>query len=206
MSVRKLGFVLSLSLLSAGSALAVPVNVTLNKPATLDGLFGVLRPGSGWTANPVDPAGAIDDGVFRPESTVWNEGSIWWDADVDGSANNTITIDLEGEYAITGIITQADNNDNYNIEYFDPFLGSWQELGYWGATCCYGLTTRPNGDQVTPLPISFNASAIRLSAFGGDGFYAYSEFEAFGEPVPEPATVTLMAAGVVGVLRRRRRS
>jgi hypothetical protein len=204
MSRGKLGVALSLSLLFASSALAVPTNVTLNKPATLSGVFGVLRPASGWASNPVDPAGSIDDGVFRPESTVWNEGSIWWDASVAGSERNTITIDLQGPYAITGIITQADNNDYYNIEYFDPLLGSWRELGAWGPTCCFGLTTRPSGDQVTPYGINFNASAIRLSAFGGDDFFAYSEFQAFGEPIPEPATAALMAAGLAGLVRRRR--
>jgi len=204
MSTKRVFVVLGPVLLSAASAFAIPFNVTLNKPATLDGIFGVLRPGSGWDANPVDPPGSIDDGVFRPESTVWNEGSIWWDASVEGSESNTITIDLLGNYAISGIITQADNNDNYMIEYFDPYLGTWQPLGYWPPIGGFGLTTRPNADQVTPLPINFTASAVRLSAFGGDDYFSYSEFQAFGVSVPEPSTILLLGAGLLLVRRRVR--
>jgi hypothetical protein len=31
------------------------------------------------------------------------------------------------------------------------------------------------------------ASGFRIDAFGGDQFYSVSEFQAIGEPVPEPA-------------------
>jgi len=204
MWTKRLLLSLGPALLMATSAFAIPFNVTLNKPATLAGVFGVLRPASGWATNPVAPAGSIDDGVFRPESTTWNDGSIWWDATVAGSGNNTITIDLQGAYNITGIITQADNNDDYEIDYFNPYLSSWVGLGYWPAIGGWGLTTRPYPDQVTPYPISFTASEIRLSAFQGDGYYSYSEFEAFGEPVPEPSTVVLLGAGLVAAGRRLR--
>lgn len=35
----------------------------------------------------------------------------------------------------------------------------------------------------------FEAMAFRIDAFGGDEFYALSEFQAVGEAVPEPASV-----------------
>ncbi|HEX9022770.1 MAG TPA: PEP-CTERM sorting domain-containing protein, partial [Geobacteraceae bacterium] len=141
-----------------------------------------------------------------PEQTLWNHGSIWWDATVQGSENNSIVIDLQGIYHITGIITQADNNDNYRIDYFNPNTNSWTELGSWRAVAGWGLMTRPSGDHVTQYPVDFDASQFRLSAFGGDSFYAYSEFQAFGtRAVPEPSTMILLGAGIAGLAIWRRK-
>ena len=193
--------------LLVATASAAPINVTLNKPATLNGVFGVLAAGSAWDpTQPLGTPGSIDDGVFATEQTLWNQGSIWWDATVRGSESNTIVIDLLGSFHITGIITQVDNNDNYQIDYFNPATSTWVGLGNWTPVGGWGLMTRPNGDQVTQLPITFDASMIRLSAFGGDSYYAYSEFQAFGEPIPEPGTVLLLGAGLAGLLALRRRS
>ncbi len=170
------------------------------------GLFGVLRAGSGWDpTEPLGTADTINDGIFFPEMTLWNHGSIWWDAMVQGSGNNTIVIDLQGAYHITGIITQADNNDNYLIDYFNPFTSNWTPLGFWPAIDGWGLMTRPSSDQVTPLSITFDASMIRLSAFSGDSFYAYSEFQAFGTPVPEPSIMLLLGSGLAGLWGFRRK-
>ena len=196
-------FFLTVVSLITTTASAYP-NVTLNKPATMNGLFGVLRPNSGWDPNqPLGAASSIDDGVFFPENTLWNAGSIWWDAAVPGSENNTIVINLQGAYHITGFITQADNNDNYEIEYFDPSTSSWKVHGWWVPLSDWGLMTRTFSQL--PPNLEFDASMIRLSAFGGDGWYAYSEFQAFGRPIPEPSSMLLVGSGLLGLVGLRRK-
>jgi len=53
---------------------------------------------------------------------------------------------------------------------------------------------------------SIVTDALEFTALGGDNYYAVSEIQAFSPSVPEPATLSLIAAAlaVVGFTARRK--
>ena len=175
-------------------------NVALGGAVSLNGVFGVLGPSglANWGSGSLAPASSLTDGVFLPEQTQWNLGSVFWDASVAGAANNTIDINLGGTYAVSGLTVQADDNDSYQVQYWSG--SSWQDLWNVPAVSSWGLVTRTSGSFA---PVT--TDALRVYASSGDGYYAISEVQAFGSAVPEPETYALLALGAVAVMVRRRR-
>lgn len=167
---------------------------------TFPGGDSVLRPGSGWDAGstPSDVLRLID-GVFAPESQQWNNGSYWWDETQTASPFQT-TLGLNGSFTFNRLVLQADDNDDYVIEYWTG--SAWQNVFTAAATGGYGLTTRDSGTLA-----AFTTNGFRLTAINGDQYYAMSEFQAFAAGVPEPASWALMLGGfglVGGAMRSRR--
>ena len=189
--------IMSMVAASEASALSLPGNVALNKTVTLSGTFGT-DPGP-WTSQSPIPAGNLTDGLFEPESTQWNLGSVWWNGSVH--PENHALIDLGGLYSIEQFVVQADDNDTYRIEYKSG-SGAWQTAWDVPPPGGFGLRT-----SSTILLNAIVADHLRFSAIGGDGFYSVSEIQAFGfaannnpSEVPLPAALPLMLSGL-GVFR-----
>ena len=162
---------------------------------------GVLRAGSGWESGstPSDVTSLVD-GSFLPESQQWNDGSYWWDETQTVTPFQTV-LALDASYTFDHLILQADDNDDYLIEYWDG--SAWQTAFWAGATGGYGLTTRDSGTIA-----AFTTNEFRFTGLNGDQYYAMSEFQAFTANVPEPASWAMMVVGfglAGGALRSRRK-
>jgi hypothetical protein len=170
--------------------------------------------GHAYTNNP----SLLSDGYIPPEGTIWTASTnVYWTG-----PNNiyepwfdhpSFILDFGSVYRVDAIRVQVDNNDSY-------VLMASTNGSSWG-TFYIIYAADGNIDPVSPGgmdPFDIAASSfttgnpvdaryIKLFALSGDGMYAASEIQAFGtlpNGVPEPTTMLLLGAGILGLVGVRR--
>jgi len=171
---------------SAVGANSSEYNVALNKPVYLSGIFFTGGWGGGLAADPQ----TITDGDFFPRGQQWDQGPVWWDS--TSIAGQSISINLQGLYEISSFVVQADDNDAYQLYYYDFETDSWEMA--WAIPnydivpdpSNWGMQTRPNPDDDTErytLPSPIVTGYLKLVGNDADSFdrlYAISEIQAYG--------------------------
>ena len=166
-------------------------NVAIGGLVTFDGP-GFGNYSSTWGAGSLANAQSLTDGVFLPTNQQWNLGTVFWNGNVGGDPYNFVTVQLNQLANVSSLTLQADNNDDYGIEYRNN-QGNWVSLISLVPPRSWGLETT---HQILSSPIS--TDAFRIRSVGGDGYYSVSEFQALGTvpAVPEPETYALLLAGL----------
>ena len=187
----------------SAQASAIPGNWSL---LSSTGIYGQLRAGSQWLpAPPLANQGTVVDDVFLAEGTQWNLGTWWWDQDptVNGtySVPMGLRIDLINTTTFDRFVVQADDNDTYQLDYWDG--SNWQSAFSIAAASGGGMRTRDSGI----LASSITTNQLRFYATGGDNYYSVSEIQGFAPGrVPEPHSLALLALGLAAAAGASRRA
>ncbi len=189
----------------AGHSVAASVNLLPGnwQSITISGAGFLLRAGSQWVPGTLFTERSIVDGNFLPQGTTWNIGSWWWDEHPSVNPSPVLTfIKLQTAFSFDRFVIQADDNDVYQIDYWNG--STWLPAYTAAAIGPFGMQTRDSG-----LLAPITTDQLRIMASGGDGYYSFSEIQAFSTTVvPVPGALLLFAtgAGVFGVAARRRRA
>lgn len=189
-----LGIALAIFLAISGTIGAASVtNIALNAEVTTNG--GTFFTG-GWGGGLLASPSTIVDGAFFPQNNQWDQGPVWWDSN-DGQ-DRYIKINLDGIYNIESFVVQADDNDAYELYYWDLNTNTWQLA--WNIpnydAYGWGMQTRPNPSDNTvrymlTTPITTNALKFNGNMNNGDKLFSVSEIQAYGQLAVVPVNIDI---------------
>jgi len=193
------------------------------------GSYGVTNALGGWNWGMFNATEILDQQT-GPVSDVF--GSTYWINPDGGPANAFIVIDLGSPYKLSSLTLFNTHNSNYGDRGTGQFrieAGNAVGAAAWGyGLDLTGVTSILLSDTLNAVPVSdpITGQTFQVVAAGyyrylkleplttaswygdccGANVYGLSEFRAFGDPMPEPASIALSACGValLAMLRRKR--
>lgn len=166
------------------TACSSTMNLLQDSTVTLNGKFGGNN------------KSYINDGITATPGTQWSskDYSVWWTG-----GGQSVEIQLAKKSRISSMSVQADNNDQYQVDYWDDASGSWQyawtadKVGSSGNGWQGGLRTRDNSG------LDISTDKLRVTAVSGDGHFSVSEVRASGAPTPAPPAMAVLLMGLAGL-------
>ncbi|NLX56992.1 MAG: S8 family serine peptidase [Planctomycetaceae bacterium] len=123
---------------------------------------------------------SLVDETFRPRGTVWHDGTVYW-----YESDTEFEISLATVQSIIGAKVQADNNDEYQLDWYDYGDDTWKPLWTvpnYADRDIAGIITRPDYPltDVTEFYVFSEPVAtdrLRFRAITGDDVYSASEIQ-----------------------------
>ena len=184
------------ALAAAGPTYAATYNVALGAPVTV--AVQDPDPNAVFNNKTAGNLNNITDGTVLPFGTGYNSSTAVQNAVEWGGAKTVFQINLSGEYTISSVVVDADDNDVYILEYLDSASNSWNPL-YTAPIVSNGVGIVPRAPYTLPTPVT--TSAVRLNGGQsndngcfdgtcGQGGYAVGQIQLFGSPASGSVTET----------------